>query len=77
MAEKPLLWVEVGARAVREKPGCNGVVQSGQALDKYKQRKREEISGFIFKAKSLSQKSNAGRRKKRAKNGVTSHGSGR
>ena len=53
MAEKPLLWVEVGAHAVRKKPGCNGVVWSGQALDKYKQRKREENPGLIFKAKEF------------------------
>ena len=51
MAEKPLLWVEVGAHAVRQKPGCNGVVWSEQALDKYKLRKREEMPGYIFKAK--------------------------
>ena len=49
MAEKPLLWIEVGAHAVRKKPGRNGVVWSGQALEEYKQRKREEIPGFIFK----------------------------
>ena len=53
MAGKPLLWLEVGAHAVRKKPGCNGAVWSGQALDKYKQRKREEISGFIHKAKGV------------------------
>ena len=51
MAEKPLLRVEVGAHAVRKKPGRNGVVWSGQALDKYKQRKREKIPGVILKAK--------------------------
>ena len=53
MAEKPLLWVEVGAHAVCKRPGCNGVVWSGQALGKYKQCKREEIPGFIFKAKEF------------------------
>ena len=57
--------------------GAMAWVWSGKVLDKYRQRKREEIPGFVFKAKSLSQKSNAGRREKRAKNGVTSHGSGR
>jgi hypothetical protein len=43
MAEKPLLWVEVGAHAVRKKPGRNDVVWSGQALDEFKQRKRKEM----------------------------------
>ena len=37
----------------RERESSNGVVWSGQALDKYKQRKREEIPGFIFKAKEF------------------------
>ena len=53
MAEKSLLWVEVDAHAVRKKPGCNGVVWGGQALDTYKQRKREEIPGLIFKSKEF------------------------
>ena len=53
MVDKPLLWVEVGAHAVRKKPECNGVVRSGKALEKYKQRKREEIPGLIFKAKEF------------------------
>ena len=41
MAEKSLLRVEVGVYAVHKKHGRNGVVWSGQALEKYKQRKRE------------------------------------
>ena len=53
MAEKSLLRVEVGVHAVRKKPGRNGVVWSGQALEKYKQRKREEIPRLIHKAKKV------------------------
>ena len=53
MAEKPLLWVEVGAHEVRKKPGRNGVVWSGQALEKYKQRKRDKVPRFIRKAKKF------------------------
>jgi hypothetical protein len=33
MAEKPLLWVEVGAHAMRKKSGRNGVVRGRQALE--------------------------------------------
>ena len=51
MAEKPLLWVEVDAHAVRKKPGRNGVVWSGQAREEYKQRnKREEMLELLRKA---------------------------
>ena len=50
MAEKPLLWVEVNAHAVRKKPGRNGVVWSRQALEEYKQRKREEMLELLRKA---------------------------
>ena len=53
MAEKSLLRVELGMHAVRKKPGRNGVVWSGQALEKYKQRKQEKITGFIRKAKKF------------------------
>jgi hypothetical protein len=38
---------------VRKKPGRNGVVWSGQALEKYKQRKREEMLEFLRKARAL------------------------
>ena len=65
MAEKSLLRVEVGVHAVRKKPGRNGVVWSGQALEKYKQRKREKVPGLIRRQKSLRQKSNAGKREKK------------
>ena len=53
MAERPLLWVEVGAHAVRKKPGRNGVVWSGQALEEYKQRKREEMLELARKANAF------------------------
>jgi len=32
MAQKPLLWVEVGAHAVRYRPKCGGVVWAGAAV---------------------------------------------
>ena len=68
MAENPLLWVEVGVHAVRKKPGYNGVVWSGQALDKYTSSvSGRKCRGLFVKQKSLSQKSNAGRRKKKGK----------
>jgi hypothetical protein len=53
MAEKLLLWVEVGAHAVRKKPGRNGAVWSGQALEEYKQRKRKRILELLRKARAL------------------------
>ena len=53
MAEKPLLWVEVGAHAVRKKPGRNGVVWSGQALEEHKQRKREKMLELLRKARAF------------------------
>ena len=53
MAEKPLLWVEVGAHAVRKKPGRNGVVRCGKALEEYKQRKRQEMLEFLRKARAF------------------------
>ena len=56
MAEKSLLWVEVGVLAVRKEPGRNGVVWSEQALGKYKQRKRAEIPGPIYNTKKVDAK---------------------
>jgi hypothetical protein len=53
MAEKPLLWVEVSAHVVRKRPGQNGVVWSGQALEEYKQRKREEMLGLLCNARAF------------------------
>jgi hypothetical protein len=66
MAEMPLLWVEVGAHAVHKKPGRNGVVWSGQALEEYKQRKRKEMLKFLCKAKKerLRQKKREQKEKK-------------
>jgi hypothetical protein len=48
-----LLWVEGGAHAVRNQPERNGAVWSGQALEEYKQRKREELLDFIRKVRAF------------------------
>jgi hypothetical protein len=32
MTQKPLLWVEVGAHAVRKRSGCAGVVWAGAGV---------------------------------------------
>ena len=53
MAEKPLLWVEVGVHTVRKKPGRNGVVWIGQALEEYKKRKREKMLQLLRKARAF------------------------
>jgi hypothetical protein len=53
MAEKPLMWVEAGAHAVRKKPGRNGVVWSGQALEEYKQCKWEKMLELLRKARAF------------------------
>ena len=53
MAKKPLLWVEVGAYALRKRPERDGVRWSGQALEVNTQRKREGFQELIHKAKAF------------------------
>ena len=38
---------------VRKKPGRNGVVWSGQALEEYKQRKRKVFFGFSVSVEEI------------------------
>ena len=52
-SSNPQTQVEVGAHAVRKKPGRNSVVWSGQVLEEYKQRKREKTLKFIRKAEAF------------------------
>jgi hypothetical protein len=50
---RPPTWQKSPCHAVRKKPGRNGVVWSGQALEECKQRKREEMLELLRKARAF------------------------